>query len=512
MGTRQKRNRHKREYIGKLGQDGRFIPNKKYLARRNNAAEKGDAAPSASLACRAYYGATYLLDEISKITGIQEDLRACFPSSYKMLMSLAYYLVLESDSPLYRFPRWAHDHSHPWGEVLTSQRISEMLRDISESAKLSFFKRQSRRRLEKEYLAYDTTSVSSYSDHIKAVRYGKNKDHDSLPQVNMALIFGEESCLPVYYRVLPGNITDVMTIRKLIKDIDFLEIDKLKLVMDRGFYSADNINALYKGHHKFLIAIKSNNRFVCGLIEKAKGEMHDFAHYDAEHEVYYWESMEEWPYVQTDRHENVVLEEKRRIYVHIYYNGQRAEEEKRRFNKALATTEVVIRSGEELTGAQVSLREKYFMVKETPKRGVQIQYKNDAIQKLMGEFGYFALLSNDIKDPVSAIEVYRRKDMIEKAFDNLKERLEMKRTEVHSDHALAGKFFLQFLALIYISYIHKHMRDKNLYHNYTMQSLLDSLDVIERYDFDGKRYHCSEITEKQQNLFSCFGVSPPNTL
>ena len=255
----KKQNRHKREYIGKLGQDGRFIPNKKYLARRNNAAEEGDAAPSASLACRAYYGATYLLDEISKITGIQEDLRACFPSSYKMLMSLAYYLVLESDSPLYRFPRWAHDHSHPWGEVLTSQRISEMLRDISESAKLSFFKRQSRRRLEKEYLAYDTTSVSSYSDHIKAVRYGKNKDHDSLPQVNMALIFGEESCLPVYYRVLPGNITDVMTIRKLIKDIDFLEIDKLKLVMDRGFYSAYNINALYKGHHKFLIAIKSNN-------------------------------------------------------------------------------------------------------------------------------------------------------------------------------------------------------------------------------------------------------------
>jgi len=508
----KKQNRHKREYIGKLGQDGRFIPNKRYLARQDNAAAKGDATPSVTPVCRAYYGATYLLDEISKITGIQEDLCACFPGSYKILMSLAYYLVLESESPLYRFSRWAHDHPHPWGEILTSQRISEILRNIPESAKLGFFKRQSRRRLEKEYLAYDTTSVSSYSEHIKAVRYGKNKDHDNLPQVNMALIFGEESCLPVYYRVLPGNITDVMTIRKLVKDIAFLEIDKLKLVMDRGFYSAGNINALYKGHHKFLIAVKSNNGFVSGLIEKAKGEMHDFAHYDAGHEVYYSESMEEWPYVQTDRHGNVTLEEKRRIYVHIYYNGQRAEEEKRRFNKALATTEAAVRCGSELTRAQESLREQYFMVKETPKRGVQIQYKNSAIQKQMGQFGYFALLSNDIKDPVAAIEVYRRKDMIEKAFDNLKERLEMKRTVVHSDQALTGKFFLQFLALIYISYIHKHMRDKNLYQNYTMQSLLDSLDVIERYDFDGQRYHCSEMTEKQKNLFSYFGMSPPTTL
>jgi len=508
----KKQIRHKREYIGKLGQDGGFIPNKKYLARQDNTVAKGAATPPVTPACRAYYGATYLLNEISKITGIQEDLRACFPSNYKILMSLAYYLVLESESPLYRFPRWAHDHTHPHGEVISSQRISEMLRNISEAAKLSFFKRQSRRRLEKEYLAYDTTSVSSYSEHIKTVRYGKNKDHDNLPQVNMALIFGEESCLPVYYRVLPGNITDVTTIRKLIKDVDFLEIDKLKLVMDRGFYSADNINALYKGHHKFLIAVKSNNVFVSGLVEKAKGEMHAFTHYDANHEVYHWESMEEWPYVQTGHDGNVVLKEKRRIYVHIYYNGQRAEEEKMRFNKALATAETAVRGGDKLTEAQVSLRDKYFMVKETPKRGMQIQYKDDAIQKRMGQFGYFVLLSNDIKDPVAAIEIYRRKDMIEKAFDNLKERLEMKRTIVHSDQALAGKFFLQFLALIYISYVHKHMRDNNLYLNYTMQSLLDSLDVIERYDFDGQRYHCSEMTKKQQDLFSYFGVSPPTML
>ena len=508
----KRQNRHRREYIGKLGQDGGFIPNNKYLSRQDKTTEKGDAAPQIAPACRTYYGATYLLDEISKITGIQEDLCACFPGSYKMLMSLAYYLVLESDSPLYRFSRWAHDHPHPWGEILCSQRISEMLLNIPESAKLGFFKKQSRRRLDKEYLAYDTTSVSSYSEHIKSVRYGKNKDYDKLPQINMALIFGEESCLPVYYRVLPGNITDVTTIRKLVKDIDFLEIDKLKLVMDRGFYSADNINALYKGHHKFLIAVKSNNGFVSGLLEKAKGEMHDFTHYDSVHEVYHWESMEEWSYVQTDRHGTVTLSEKRRIYVHIYYNGQRAEEEKRQFNKALAATEAAIRGGNELAVVQASLRDQYFLVKETPKRGIQIQYKDDAIQKRMGQFGYFVLLSNDIKDSVAAIEIYRRKDMIEKAFDNLKERLEMKRTVVHSDQALSGKVFLQFLALIYISYIHKHMRDNNLYQNYTMQSLLDSLDVIERYDFDGQRYHCSEMTKKQKALFSCFGVSPPNTL
>jgi transposase len=165
-----------------------------------------------------------------------------------------------------------------------------------------------------------------------------------------------------------------------------------------------------------------------------------------------------------------------------------------------------------LTEAQSSLIERYFIVKDTPKRGVQIHYKNEAIQKQTSRFGYFALLSNEVKNSSAALEIYRKKDMIEKAFDNLKERLGMKRTTVYSDQTLAGKFFLQFLSLIYISYVHKHMKENNLYRNYTMQSLFDSLDVIERFEYDNQRYHCGEITQKQKDSFAYFGASSPSTL
>ena len=166
----------------------------------------------------------------------------------------------------------------------------------------------------------------------------------------------------------------------------------------------------------------------------------------------------------------------------------------------------------ELTEAQTSLIDKYFIVKNTPKRGIQVHYKDEAIQKKINQFGYFALLSNGVKDSSEALDIYRKKDMVEKAFDNLKERLGMKRTTVYSDQTLAGKFFLQFLSLIYISYVHKTMRDNNLYRNYTMQSLFDSLDVIERYEYDNQRYHCGEITQKQKDTYACFGASPPTTL
>lgn len=73
---------------------------------------------------------------------------------------------------------------------------------VTEEAKEHFFRLQGRIRAENEFWAYDIASVSSYSETLKQVKYGKNKDNDRLPQINLALLFGEESSLPFYYRKL----------------------------------------------------------------------------------------------------------------------------------------------------------------------------------------------------------------------------------------------------------------------------------------------------------------------
>jgi transposase len=252
---------------------------------------------------------------------------------------------------------------------------------------------------------------------------------------------------------------------------------------------------------------------VSGILKEAKKTIKEFSNYDAIHGVYRYTVSSKWPYVQRDKHGKVTVEEERRIYIHVYYNGLRAEEEKSRFAKSLCTVESLIVSGSELNESQKAICAKYFKISETQKRGIKVTKDEEAISKRMEEMGYFVLLSNDIKDAVLALETYRMKDIVEKAFDNLKERLEMRRTSVHSDETLQGKFFLQFIALIFVSYIHKQMREKELYQNYTMQTMLDALDVIERFEYGGLRAHYSEITDKQRKLFDCFGVKPPvNTL
>jgi transposase len=115
-------------------------------------------------------------------------------------------------------------------------------------------------------------------------------------------------------------------------------------------------------------------------------------------------------------------------------------------------------------------------------------------------------------DAMTALAIYRNKDLVEKAFGNLKERLNMRRTLVSSEKSLDGKLFVQFVALIYLSYIKKQMQDQNLFKAYTLQGVLDQLDVIECFKHPGKKLRMGEILSKQLELYSKLGVLPPTSL
>ncbi len=128
--------------------------------------------------------------------------------------------------------------------------------------------------------------------------------------------------------------------------------------------------------------------------------------------------------------------------------------------------------------------------------------KQDAITETEKNYGYFVLVANGEKDLLEALEIYRSKDFIEKAFGNHKEQLNMRRTFVSSEENLNGKLFVQFVALIFLSYIKKSMHDNNLFKDFTTQELLDEFDVIERFEQLGKK-----LTSARPHfrLFGCLG-------
>jgi transposase len=505
----KKQARNKRKCIGKLDPvTGEIITSHKVELADLAAVVKKRGPKVAHKNQRRFYGATYLFDAIGEKLGLTRDLETCFPDIYKQILSLAYYLVLEDRNPMSRFPRWALTHVHPYDKELPSQRSSEILGSITEDAKQRFFIAQGKRRVEREFLAYDITSISSYSTSLKQVKYGLNKENDSLPQINLALLFGENSRLPVYYRKLPGNIVDVKTIQNLLADINFLNLEKVQLVMDRGFYSADNINALFRQHYKFLISTRTSLLFVRQKLDEVCGKMISRPYYSSKYGLYYDSFTLDWDYTETKKRSGEVIEDKRRIYLHLFYNDQRATDDKIVFNKMLDLLEYELSSGNRNPEHETQYA-KYYEIKETPVRGKALTAKEEAISAVEKYYGYFALLSNGLKDPLEALEIYRSKDLIEKAFGNLKERLNMRRTSVSSEEHLEGKLFVQFVALIYLSYIKKAMSDHNLFKDHTLQEVLDELDVIERYDRPGHKPGSGEITQKQVDLYACLGVNPP---
>ena len=133
---------------------------------------------------------------------------------------------------------------------------------------------------------------------------------------------------------------------------------------------------------------------------------------------------------------------------------------------------------------------------------MKVSYNNETISQYISRYaGFQAILSNSIKDPLRALQVYRDKDVVEKCFDDLKNQLDMKRLRMHSSAAVDGRLFVQFIALIYISAIRKEMRKSDLVERYTVRELLEEMETLTKVKYSGKYgYILTEVTKPQREI------------
>ena len=127
----KQQSRSRRKCIGKLDPvTGELVPSKKHLAEKEleTLKKRAPGALPTVESNRLFYGAIYLFDQISNKLGITADLTNNFPATAKKIMSVAYYLLLEDRNPMSRFPKWAKTHIHPYGQDLSSQRSSDLIR------------------------------------------------------------------------------------------------------------------------------------------------------------------------------------------------------------------------------------------------------------------------------------------------------------------------------------------------------------------------------------------------
>jgi transposase len=481
-----KRTKHKRRCIGHVDEtSGEVVPNRK----------KKTPSETRQFCSVMGIGVSLLLDSIAKKIGLVGTLRAVFADDWQQIMTCAYYLVSEGNA-LSRVEHWSSANSTPYGGILTSQRVSELFTRITSGRQIDFFSKWVDHNRDNGYYAMDITSVSSYSGLIDFVRYGYNRDKEKLPQVNLLMVSGEASHIPLYFRVLPGSIKDVSTLCETLETLDAIDAKRLHLVMDKGFYSETNIDGMYGKHIRFLVGVPFTVGYANELVKKARAEeirSHENYRRIFEDEVYAKSELTNW--------------KGHRFYTHVYFDSLKAELENKKFDRKLYDCFKELEGGK-TADDQKAFYQKFFRIKETPKRGRKVEYNQEAIDNhRKNTTGWFVLVSNDIKDPVNALEIYRMKDTAEKAFDDLKNDLDCKRLRIHSNEAMEGRLFIQFIALILSAKIKQIMNEAGWFRNHNMQQVIDEMKSLREVKTGGRHKKIiSTLTAFQGKIIQLFGL------
>lgn len=484
--------RNRQVCLGKLDKaTGEVIPTK----RKRKIVERAVAA-SAS-ATTLVIGPSLILDKVAKSTGLASVLKRCFPSIYNEILSLIYFIV-QKGVALSRCESWSTSHRHPAAHSLTSQQIHELLSLITEDERQHFQALWLQKIVEHDYLCYDITSISSYARTNEYIRYGYNRDGDKLPQLNFVLLFGQKSRLPAYYRRMQGNISDVATLNNTVSSLDFLDSDKLHLILDKGFYSKANVDTLLQFGHHFTMAVPIGRKWIESYIDD---------HYETIElpQNYHKTEGGDPLYAVTVLHK--WGEKRKRIYVHLYYNAKQAATEFDRFTNNLLQYKSELESGERVAEHEEQY-ERYFIVKNTPKRGLSVKYNNEAITQHRKRYaGFFCIISVVFKEPMEALKTYRDKDIVEKSFDDLKNQMDMKRLRVHSAQIMDSRIFLQFLALILLSKIRNTAQESDKLKNLSIREIMEHAESITKISYSG-RYGSviAETNPRQRQIMEAFDI------
>lgn len=444
--------------IGKLDPEtNMLIPNTRYY----ELFEQRQPITMPEYVCKC--GSFLTLKGLVKSLGLYDLLKKHFPEHVDEILTVAQYMLLEGNV-MYYLPDWQEESMSFCGETLNGSRISRLFTSIDGKRRLEFFNDWMKKKHTGEFLAYDVTSVSSYSKGIESLEWGYNRDKEKLPQLNMGMYYGEASLLPLYYRIYPGSIPDKAHLRYMAEDTGVLSSKKTKFVMDRGFYSADNLRYLTEKNCRFVIALPGNLKYVTELVEKKGKELINRSEYKLGAELPYGKAYD-------------VTELGFRMRVHLYYDPLKAANDSAALFRTVEKMEKELSEMDQAPDRWLHY-DKYFFINVSSKDGTMSFRRNAAaIDKALAQCGFFAIAETDFKKTTAEIlDIYRRRDVIEKSFDNLKNELDMNRLLIHSEAAAEGKTFVAFIALILRSQMMKTLSELMSKEGFTLRKIFSELD------------------------------------
>jgi transposase len=268
-------------------------------------------------------------------------------------------------------------------------------------------------------------------------------------------------------------------------------------VMDKGFFSEKNINAMLgvQQNVDFIIAVPFTCKFSKDLVKSEGKEIDTISNtiVNGKESLRAVTRLLKW----NNAH---------KVYAHVYYNARKAQGIRDDLYIHVATLrEKAMEHPEKYLGN--SNYEKYLNIMKSEK-GYKVKVRENVLEAELLTAGWLVVISNCVKDAKEAIKTYREKDVVEKGFLRLKSSLDMRRLRVHSENSMQNKVFVGFISLILLSAIHNVMVEKNLYGKMTMKKLILTLSKLKLQIVKGVRI-LFPVTKEQRCIYEAFGFQVP---
>ena len=232
----------------------------KYLGRITEA--DGLVAPKAkkSGVCKIEsdkeYGLTALYGKI--MPEYSDLLKRHFPDDWQTILAMAYCrLVKQSPLKMMDF----HFSGSCMSESLTDAKLSASY--LSGFIRRIGLKRESIVGFCREFNAlddnviFDGTDMLSESLKMRLPKFGKSKPGNYENLINLMFVFSVGSQLPIYYRIMPGDIRDVKSFALCFREAG---IKDATAIIDKGFYSRKNIVMLEEAGMRFIVPLKRSDK------------------------------------------------------------------------------------------------------------------------------------------------------------------------------------------------------------------------------------------------------------
>ena len=447
-------------------------PKRQTLQENPNSAS-GEQPLGSIRARRIKIGMMQIIDYLGKVSGIDNAIyNITDVGTAQKIISLARYFFATNGDTLTNLAQWQPLHLLPYQGRISEDVYHDLFMHVGtdEALQQNFFYRRCNGLKDRAVLAYDSTTISTYSEQIQAAQYGHNKAGDHLKTVKLSVIYSVETGQPLIFSTQRGDIADVTTIENALKQLAVFGLGHAEVVVDNGYYSEKNLSELCSAHFDFIVRVDTGISWVRDELDKHLQDLKKHSSactFDVSTHGVTALMMRELPKERKyDNHKRGIpkgnIEKiRRRLYLHMYVNTVVKTEDDISFDKQLIEIQRRLESGVSVDGLTMTEQElvsDYMTVKRYAGK-VNATINDERTERDTRFNGHFTLISNNEKDTFKCLYKYRRRNMIESFFRSDKQHVDGTRTRVWSDECLKGRLFVQFVALCYYEFFSQMIRN-----------------------------------------------------